>query len=153
MTLPQRLWYTLAAAWLALQLSSCHDQDVPLGPAVPLQLRTTLDRTVLHPGDTVRIHLEILNKQITEVTVRFPSTCQLSFEVRSLDGEVVAPPVGLCGAAITYRAFRPGTESFEFLWAGEGQPGQRLSPGAYHVVAGLGHPLKAESPAVGLTID
>jgi len=129
--------------------------ELLLSPDLPLKLEVSLDRQVLTPGDTARITLTITNPSLSSRTIQFPTTCQLSFQVRSPLGVPVAPLDLACGGAITYRTFSPGVETAEFTWSGEPTPRSpgRVAPGEYLVVAGLGLPPVAESPPVSLRVE
>ena len=145
---------TRLALIAAVSLLGCSN-ELFLSPDLPLNLEVSLDRQVLTPGDTVRITLTITNPGPSYVTIQFPTTCQLSFEVRSPAGVRVAPWDLACGQAITSRTFSPGVETAEFTWSGEPTPRSpgRVAPGEYLVVAGLGLPPVAESPPVSLRVE
>lgn len=130
----------------AMATAGCELSDYRLGPELPLRLETRLDRTAVDADDSVRITLTVTNPVPYDVTVEFPSTCQVGYQIETPEGEVLGPHFA-CGQAITERTFHAGPEAFSWYWR------PTVAPGSYRVVTGLGSvPLRARSEPVPLTV-
>lgn len=137
-----------------------------LAPSEILQTTIRGDPDSLVPGDTAQIHIAVTNRSDRTLVLAHGWLCNpdiISFEVRDLRGELVAPVVprpssgpNVC-TSISFGFSPGGSRTVTFQWTGEThypnwnpEIPEALEPGEYRVVgivrSSRGHVWTAEAP-------
>lgn len=142
---------SLAIAVIAALSGGCQSDPVtspgelsPSATATQLHLEVTAEPTVVERGEVLHIRLMVTNQGAAPVWKGFSSGCIYGFNLRSQQGEVVAPPHPVCTMHAPVVMYMPGeavTSAFEWVY-----DDPSIGPGTYEVTAGLGPRGEGESP-------
>lgn len=140
--MPKRLFPSLVFVAFA---ACVEEPTIPRLGDQPVQVTLTTSHSVLGPGEVLTITATITNTLSEEVTLVFPTLCEVRVFVRDDRGAIVAPDKGVhnCPEITTQLNINAGgTVVREFAWAGGAQldgapPLPRLPAGQYFISATL----------------
>jgi len=145
-----------AFAVLTFPLIACSEPTVS-DRSVDVTL--TVDRTVLHAGQTASVAVAATNRGTRSVTIN-SGGCPAAFVVIKPDGTVAVPGPQVCALVLSVRELAPGeTYVFQHTWRLDAAvPGEITSqplPSGSYVLRGrvFGQYLRAESPPIEVRID